>query len=311
MGIDFDDLDIRTEPIMVIVMHYTVSDLKETFRLFSKNKKINGTLAHYLLDAGGNEYQFALDNKIAKHAGPSFWNGMKNLNQHSIGIENVNFGYSEVDLGEGVKVTGSEFFWYKFPDDQINQLEKLTHSLIFKYHIKPYNIVGHSDIAILSGRKEDPGIFFPWEKLAKKYGIGLWYNTNLKCNNRKDNEDTKKNIDKIDLFVKKLVQFGYGDPRYILDENDKPYGIKFTDDEEKINRSKSELIKNYNMHYRQDKGISYEVEDRDFEIIDSLLCLKLVTQRNDLSTNELVDLYNSVEQDYLTLHHFLGELPTY
>ena len=44
--------------------------------------------------------------------------------------------------------------------------------MIKKYHIKPENIVGHSDIA--PSRKPDPGKAFFWKDLAQQ-NIGLWY----------------------------------------------------------------------------------------------------------------------------------------
>ena len=54
-------------------------------------------------------------------------------------------------------------------------MKALLKRLIQKYHIKPENIVGHSDIA--PSRKPDPGKAFFWKELATQ-GIGLWYNLN-------------------------------------------------------------------------------------------------------------------------------------
>ena len=44
--------------------------------------------------------------------------------------------------------------------------------IIRKYGIPAQNVVGHSDVAPL--RKPDPGVGFPWKRLAKE-GVGLWY----------------------------------------------------------------------------------------------------------------------------------------
>jgi N-acetyl-anhydromuramyl-L-alanine amidase AmpD len=43
--------------------------------------------------------------------------------------------------------------------------------IIRQHDIKPWNVLGHSDIAV--GRKIDPGSKFPWAKLAS-LGIGAW-----------------------------------------------------------------------------------------------------------------------------------------
>lgn len=306
--IDLNKSYMGQDPFM-IVFHYTVTSFQGTLDLFQESIKNDKLGAQYLLNTNGDVYQLLNDNVVVKHAGVSYWDGFTELNKYAIGIENVNYGWSDENFGEGVKVEGSHNFWYSFPEEQVDSLTNLTADLIEKYHIKPYNILGHSDIAIPAGRKQDPGVLFPWEKFADN-GIGLWYNTNVHCSSSGKIDIKNFSSDELkSLFVSKLVELGYGDPKYVQDPDNKPYGIKFTDNDVLINRNIDELIKNYNMHYRQDKGLSFEIDGRDFDIINSLLCIENVAKYNDLSMNQLAELYKTENADYLQENHLLDNIP--
>jgi N-acetylmuramoyl-L-alanine amidase len=69
-------------------------------------------------------------------------------------------------------MNGNDFAWYPFDKDQVRSLGLLSQSIVKKYNIKPYNVVGHSDIA--ANRKQDPGILFPWRELYQTYKVGAW-----------------------------------------------------------------------------------------------------------------------------------------
>ena len=117
-------------------------------RLKDPNSKVS---CHYFINRNGNIYKMVDDNKIAWHAGKSKWKNVRNLNKCSIGIEIQNKGH---------------FIDYQnFPKKQISSLIVLIKSLLKKYKIKKYNVLGHSDIA--PERKMDPSEKFPWKKLSK------------------------------------------------------------------------------------------------------------------------------------------------
>lgn len=78
------------------------------------------------------------------------------MNSHSIGIEIGNLSLGQQDFAEA----------------QIEKLIPFCRKLIKIYNLDPRRIVAHSDIA--PTRKPDPGIRFPWKRLARE-GIGLWY----------------------------------------------------------------------------------------------------------------------------------------
>ena len=152
----------RTKPIEQLVIH--------SFAL-APEKMLNvlhqyGLSVHYLIDSKGKVYSLVSEDRLAWHAGTSFWAGKEGLNWTSIGIE-----LEHLDYGQ----TG-------YPEIQIKSLEKLAKEIITRYKICPENIVGHSDIAPIA--KMDPGRGFPWKKLAEQ-GIGLWYDLN----------DSKKMLD--------------------------------------------------------------------------------------------------------------------
>ena len=116
--------------------------------------------AHYVIHKDGTILQCVDESKRTYHAGISSWDQVKggadNINAHSIGIEveNPTFGTTT-----------------EYTDAQMDSLIRLCKSIIARHHIKPHNVIGHSDIA--PDRKADPGVLFPWRKLAEA-GIGLF-----------------------------------------------------------------------------------------------------------------------------------------
>ncbi|MBP5698616.1 MAG: N-acetylmuramoyl-L-alanine amidase [Alphaproteobacteria bacterium] len=112
--------------------------------------------AHYLVDEQGEIIRLVPEACRAWHAGVGEWRGEKDLNSTSIGIEMCNGLFGEEP----------------FTDKQINALIELCQHLSDKYAIEPTQIIGHSDLA--PARKIDPGVMFPWQKLAEN-GVGLWY----------------------------------------------------------------------------------------------------------------------------------------
>jgi N-acetylmuramoyl-L-alanine amidase len=160
-----------------LVMHYTVCDFESTLRLFAESPR--EVSAHYVISenqegvvSGGTVVQVVPEDKRAWHAGPSEWRGIlcdtrdgksRGLNSASIGIENVNKGFTEA---------GGVITWYPFDSRQIHALGQLSAGIVARWGIHPTNVVGHSDIQV--GVKSDPGVLFPWGELYHKYGIGAW-----------------------------------------------------------------------------------------------------------------------------------------
>ena len=128
-----------------------------------------GLSVHYLIEADGTVHTLVPEERIAWHAGLSFWAGETSLNQTSIGIELEHLQYGQTD----------------YPKAQIKTLIKLVKDILKRHHIRPENILGHSDIA--PAAKSDPGRGFPWKKLAQN-GIGLWYDLKNKMPNLKVQE---------------------------------------------------------------------------------------------------------------------------
>lgn len=112
--------------------------------------------SHYLVDEQGEIIRMVPEACRAWHAGVGEWYGEKDLNSTSIGIEMCNGLFGEEP----------------FSDKQIEALTELTQHLIDKYDIVPTQVIGHSDLA--PTRKIDPGVMFPWQKMAEN-GVGVWY----------------------------------------------------------------------------------------------------------------------------------------
>jgi len=107
-----------------------------------KNLKVS---AHLLIKRNGETIQFVDFDKKAWHAGKSFYSGLDNCNEFSIGIE----------------LEGADNIQYT--EEQYSQLDEILVLLIKKYPIK--YIVGHNEIA--PARKTDPGTAFKWSKLLQ------------------------------------------------------------------------------------------------------------------------------------------------
>ena len=122
--------------------------------------KKNNMGAHYVIHRDGTILQCVDESKRTYHAGVSSWaevlGGDDNINAHSIGIEveNPTFGTTT-----------------EYTPEQTDSLIRLSKSIIARHHIKPHNVICHSDIA--PDRKADPGVLFMWRKLAKA-GIGIF-----------------------------------------------------------------------------------------------------------------------------------------
>jgi N-acetyl-anhydromuramyl-L-alanine amidase AmpD len=185
----------KGEEVQFLVLHYTALPLSSTLGIFTNNSELakkdlayyakgeanpdnmcNGEVsAHYVNSEDGEVYQLVDEGVAAFHAGVSYWSGVKNINNSSIGIEHENIGYdwlSKFPQDRAVKVPGSDHTWCQFTKPQIEQTIILCREIIARHNIKPYNVVGHSDVAC--GRKSDPGPMFPWKELAEA-GIGMWY----------------------------------------------------------------------------------------------------------------------------------------
>lgn len=140
----------------ILVIHYTgmITGAAALARLCDPGPQVS---AHYLIEEDGQIYRLVAEENRAWHAGKSHWQGIDDVNSHSIGIELVNPGH---ELG-----------YQRFKERQMRALEWLAGDIKKRWLIKDKNIVGHSDIAPL--RKTDPGELFDWARLARM-GLGVW-----------------------------------------------------------------------------------------------------------------------------------------
>ena len=146
----------NVKPINMLVLHYTGMQTAEAAldRLCDPEAKVS---SHYLVEEDGTIWSLVAELDRAFHAGISSWQGDKDLNYFSIGIEIVNPGH--------------EWGYREFPERQMQAVEALCKDILSRYRIPPDRIVGHSDVA--PDRKADPGELFDWQRLARA-GVGLW-----------------------------------------------------------------------------------------------------------------------------------------
>lgn len=151
------NFDIRKRPIDTILLHYTAGELKPSLAHLCDANGTNRVSAHYVVDRDGTIYRLVDEHHRAWHAGRSQWKGEPDINSSSIGIEIINLG----------RLENGEFDPYT--DKQIDAVIELCHEISSRHKIR--YVLGHSDVAV--GRKIDPGVHFPWKRLAEA-GLGKW-----------------------------------------------------------------------------------------------------------------------------------------
>jgi len=146
----------RPAPVTMLVLHYTgMKTAAEAIdRLCDPAAKVS---AHYVVEEDGTVWQLVEESERAWHAGESFWQGTRDVNGASIGIEIVNPGH--------------EWGYRPFPEPQMAAVETLARGILARHPIPPDRVVGHSDVA--PRRKQDPGELFDWPRLACA-GVGFW-----------------------------------------------------------------------------------------------------------------------------------------
>ncbi|BBK44219.1 N-acetylmuramoyl-L-alanine amidase [Allostella vacuolata] len=140
----------------ILVVHYTgMRDAAAALdRLRDPASEVS---AHYLIERSGLIHRMVAEDRRAWHAGRGWWQGERDVNGRSIGIELENPGH--------------EWGYLPFPDQQMEALAGLARAILARHPIPPDRVVGHSDIA--PRRKADPGELFDWRRLARA-GIGFW-----------------------------------------------------------------------------------------------------------------------------------------
>lgn len=144
-----------------LIVHYTESpDVTDPDGYFMATiPRDDGTRvsAHYMIDIDGTATQYVGEDRRAWHAGASEWEGIADINSHSIGIELVN--------------GGTKYGYTEFADAQIEALIALSKDIMNRHGIPARHVLGHADVA--PGRKIDPDYKFPWKRLAGA-GVGVW-----------------------------------------------------------------------------------------------------------------------------------------
>jgi N-acetylmuramoyl-L-alanine amidase len=146
----------RGERPDMLILHYTgMTDAAAAIAWLCA--AASGVSAHYVVREDGSIVQCVPEAQRAWHAGVAWWDGIADINSHSIGIEIVNPGH---DGG-----------YPDFPDAQIEAVIALCRDILGRHPIAPQRVLAHSDVA--PARKQDPGEKFPWPRLAAA-GIGHW-----------------------------------------------------------------------------------------------------------------------------------------
>jgi len=125
------------------IKQFFVNSLNSELHPYFKEISDLRVSSHLLIERDGNIIQFVEFNKSAWHAGVSEYEGQKDCNDFSIGIE--------------LEGTDSD----PYQDIQYSILSGISECLMGSYlEINKERIIGHADIA--PDRKTDPGDSFDW-----------------------------------------------------------------------------------------------------------------------------------------------------
>jgi N-acetyl-anhydromuramyl-L-alanine amidase AmpD len=130
-------------------LRYNIDKCVELFKEF-------GVSAHVLIDRDGTRYELVPDEKVAYHAGKSFWQGTSNLNYHSLGVELIGC-YEGKYLYEG------------FTNKQYESLVEYAKEKSDLYGLTLLDWLGHEQVS--PGRKRDPGPMFNWARFRKMMAL--------------------------------------------------------------------------------------------------------------------------------------------
>lgn len=166
-----------------VVHHYTVSYKTEPTVQYFKSQGVD---IHLIIGHKGEVVQMSEFNRQCAHAGASKWQGLKNFNSFSIGIEHINLGplreskngyvdyydrkyeKSEIRIRKGF---GYEV-WEPLTDAQEQRMLEISLYLYKAYGIQHSNHVGHYEISGFRG-KADPYGSYSWGdmiEVRKKIG---------------------------------------------------------------------------------------------------------------------------------------------
>ena len=167
--------------IQYIILHYTALNDDLSIKVLTSR----GVSSHYLITTKEEEpiYRLVEETNRAWHAGITMFDNRGSINDSSIGIEIVNLGFARKvtntpaqlrrmtrrQLENRYFISYNEYIDYE--ESQIKKVASLLKNITEKYNIKPYNILGHSDVAPY--RKIDPGPKFPWKRLYDEYNLGF------------------------------------------------------------------------------------------------------------------------------------------
>src|SRR3546814_15791098 len=95
--------------------------------------------SHYVGEEDGTVYRLVPEDRRAWHAGVSYWQGRRGLNDVSIGIEIVNPGH--------------EWGYRPFPAVQMRAVRELSLGIVSRHAIRPDRVVAPSDLAPRSAER--------------------------------------------------------------------------------------------------------------------------------------------------------------
>ena len=164
-----------------LVLHYTAGVSAASAIAWFLDPKAKAS-AHLVVGRDGAVTQMMAFDRSAWHAGVSAWEGLTNLNGHSIGLEMANAGKlvrgpaggwrswsgdpvrdDEVLIARH-RNEAAEAAWHRYSEAHVATVSAIGAALHTAYRFK--GVVGHEDIA--PRRKVDPGPAFPLKEVAAR-----------------------------------------------------------------------------------------------------------------------------------------------
>jgi N-acetylmuramoyl-L-alanine amidase len=175
--------DAGVQPLYLL-LHFTAGSTAEGAVAWLTNPQPESpdrrVSVHLVISRTGEITQLVPFDRIAWHAGFSYWEGRRSMNRFSIGIELDNDGNLTPKDGGWISEARAvyqndqvlvarhwkhfrEYGWLKYPDAQVQATLEVAQALNQQYHF--LDVIGHEDV---HPDKVDPGPAFPMSWLRQQ-----------------------------------------------------------------------------------------------------------------------------------------------
>lgn len=136
---------LRTRPVTLLVLHCTAGgSAQSSIRWLNRPGATGVASYHYVIDRDGTIYRMLPTDKVAYHAGDSWFPAEPTKMRQEKTVNGFSIGIAWANRNDGERLT----------EKQIESAEWLCRLFMQRYKIPPSRVVGHNEVS--PRRKTDP-----------------------------------------------------------------------------------------------------------------------------------------------------------